>query len=189
MIFIAPWWLIPAIVCWLCSIYTAAVNIKCTAYNNIITNSCEHCLFWVSNFCFWASYFRSFLCASRSCIHVWIKVIKKGKYNRCDKENGNQSHQSNASTISLFFKYMYWIIKVWLFFSVVQYLNECCKASVSHNLFISSTFCHLYRTTNKGNKMKLTLTQTIFPWAYREPGKLKFRINSKKKRQTSRQIL
>ena len=138
----SPWK--PSIVYWLCSIYTAALNIKCTYVFGLLT-------------------LRSFLCASSSCIHVWIQVIKKGKYNRCDKENGNQSHQSNASTISLFFKYMCWIIKVRLFFSVVQYLNECCKASVSNNLFISSTFCQLCRTTNKGNKMKLNLTQTIFP--------------------------
>ena len=118
-----------------------------------------HCL----QYAFGLLTLRSFLCASSSCIHVWIQVIKKWKYNRCDKENGNQSHQSNASTISLFFKYMCWIIKVWLFFNVVQYLNECCKASVSNNLFISSTFCQLCRTTNKGNKMKRTPTQTIFP--------------------------
>ena len=147
LICLAPWLLILVIVYWLCSIYTAALNIKCA------------CLQYV----FGLLTLRSFLCASSSCIHVWIQVIKKGKYNRCDKENGNQSHQSNASTISLFFKYMCWIIKVRLFFSVVQYLNECCKASVSNNLFISSTFCQLCRTTNKGNKMKLNLTQTIFP--------------------------
>ena len=34
LICMAPGWLIPAIVCWLCSIYTTEVNIKCTAYNN-----------------------------------------------------------------------------------------------------------------------------------------------------------
>ena len=29
---------------------------------------------------------------------------------------------------------------------------KCCKGLASHNLFISSTFFQLYRTTNKGNK-------------------------------------